>query len=170
MGLKRRIGTGTAALVLSVWGAVGLGAGAAHAVSGQSVTPAGCTVIDIGLPGNITINGQYAGQVEQQYDNCHNVRSHWQWSSTYRNYHSSSSVIAWAEGYNGSIGMDTNRPWRLASEAQDYFSPWTYIYVNGENTWRAHVEVAADNHAYCVARGDWHRYSDGAEFGSAQPC
>ncbi|MFD9127048.1 hypothetical protein [Kitasatospora sp. NPDC059571] len=136
----------------------------------MSAAPLSCTIINIGQPGNISISGQYAGQVEQQYDNCHNVRAHWQWSSSYRTYHGSSQIIVFAEGWNGTVGVDPNSPWRPASVAQDYYSPWTYIYANGENTWRGRAEVSADNGAYCVAWGDWHRYSDGAQFGSVRNC
>ncbi|MGW0767652.1 hypothetical protein [Streptomyces sp. NPDC002676] len=145
----------------------GLAVAPAQAVTSNSVTPAACSVINIGLPGNITINNEYVGQVEQQYDNCHNVRVHWQWSSGYRAKHPSAQVLAGPFGWNGTVGWGL---WQYANQSQDYYSPWTYIYTNGENTWRARAEVAADNGVYCApGLGDWHRYSDGAEFGSAQP-
>ncbi|MER5664683.1 hypothetical protein [Streptomyces mirabilis] len=47
-----------------------------------------CGVINIGLPGNVYYGGEYAGQVEQQYNTCNGQASaHWQWAGGFQNSH-----------------------------------------------------------------------------------
>lgn len=49
----------------------------------------------------------------------------------------------------------------------EVWSPWTWIYRNNEDTWRADAQIYTDANpvTWCgVAWGDWHRYTDGAEF------
>ncbi|MEU2718088.1 hypothetical protein [Streptomyces sp. NPDC007205] len=160
MNSKRVAGTVAAAALLS-----GLVVAPAQAASSNVATPTACTVIDIGLPAKITVGNVYVGEVEQQYDNCHNVRVHFQWSSAYRAAHPNAQVDGTPFGWNHSTNFGG---WQTARQSQDYWSPWTWIYHNNEDTWRADAQIYTDANpvTWCgIAWGDWHRYTDGAEFG-----
>lgn len=142
--------------------AVALAGTPAHA----QVRPASCTVVNIGQPGKITVHGVYAGEVEQQYDSCHHVRAHFQWSAAFRSADSGAEVFLDADA---SPGADYGDESAFAYQAPDAYSDWTYIYTNGANTWdaEAYIEAAACVTGY--ATGDWHNYTTGAEFGSTAP-
>jgi hypothetical protein len=141
--------------------AVVLGGTSAHA----QVRPAACTVINIGLPGKVFVKNVYAGEVEQQYDSCHDVRAHFQWSSAYRAANPGAEVLVSVMAPNGDWvaggGFD-------ASTSPDAFGAWAYVYTAGDDTW----DAAAAVHAACDtpdATGDWHDYTTGAEYGSPSP-
>ncbi|HET9172010.1 MAG TPA: hypothetical protein VFN97_21435 [Actinospica sp.] len=138
--------------------AVALAGTPAHA----QVRPASCTVVDIGQPGKIYVAGAYAGEVEQQYDNCHDVRSHFQWSSAFRSANPSAYVSLDADYGSGTAGSGGG----YAYQAQDEYSSWAYIYTNGANTWRADAIVDGSACGTGDAYGDYHDYATGAEFGS----
>lgn len=73
---RRTIAMAAATLAVAGGTIIDVG-GVAHAA------PASCTIIDIGAPGNIYVGGEYAGQVEQQYDSCGSARAHFQYSYSY---------------------------------------------------------------------------------------
>ncbi len=141
--------------------AVALAGTPAHA----QVRPAACTVINIGQPGKITVNGVYAGEVEQQYDSCHHVRAHFQWSAGFRSADSGANV-ALDMNYGGG---DAGGEGAYAYQGADVYSDWTYIYVNGAHSWSAEAAVGAASCSTGYASGDWHDYTTGAEFGSTTP-
>jgi hypothetical protein len=145
---------------LAAAAAAGLSTAPAHA----AVRPATCTVVDIGKPGQVFIQGVYAGEVEQQYDNCHDVRSHFQWSSSFRSANASASVYLDVDYGGGTYGSGGN----TAYQAQDAYSSWVNIYTGGQNTWRADA-VVSGGCAAPDAYGDWHDYATGGESGSPQP-
>lgn len=150
--------TASLAAGLTAVAALGLAGTPAHAL----VRPATCTVVDIGQPAKIYAHGMYAGEVEQQYDNCHNVRSHYQWSSAFRSTYPGSSVFVDVMDHAGdTAGSGGN----TAYQGADVYSSWVYIYTYGADTWAADAGVNGP----CTtgdAVGDWHDYSNGAEFGA----
>lgn len=150
--------------------AAGGAAAAAVALAGTpahaQVRPATCTVINIGQPGRITVNGVYAGEVEQQYDNCHHVRAHFRWSAGFRSADSGAEVFLDADASPGSTYGDESA---YAYQSPDAYSDWTYIYSGGADTWEAEASVGAPTCTTGYANGDWHDYANGAEFGSATP-
>jgi hypothetical protein len=142
--------------------AVALAGTPAHA----QVRPAACTLVNIGQPGKITVHGVYAGEVEQQYDSCHHVRAHFQWSAGFRSANPGAEVFLDA---NASPGSDHGNESAFASQSPDATSDWTYIYIGGADTWDAEASVAALGCTTGYASGDWHDYTTGAEFGSPTP-
>jgi hypothetical protein len=129
------------------------------------VRPAACTVVNIGLPGKVYVHNVYAGEVEQQYDNCHDVRAHFQWSSAFRAANPNAVVLLSVMAPNGDwLAGGGFR----ASQSQDAFGAWGYVYTAGDDTW----DAAAGVQAACNtpnATGDWHDYTTGAEYGSPSP-
>lgn len=161
MSSKRSTVRRSASLVAAACTAVawaGLAGTAAHA----AVTPATCTVINIGQPAKFYAHGTYAGEVEQQYDNCHNVRSHFQWSAAFRSAYPGAHV--WLDAMEA--GGDTaGSGGNYAYQAADAYSSWVYIYTDGADTWAADGGIDGP----CTTAdgiGDWHDYTNGAEFGS----
>jgi hypothetical protein len=150
--------------------AAGCTAAAAVALAGTpahaQVRPASCTVINIGQPGKITVHGVYAGEVEQQYDSCHHVRAHFEWSAGFRSADSGAEVLLDAVAY---LGSDYGAESAYAYQSPDAYSDWTYIYTDGADTWYAEADVAAATCETGYANGDWHDYTTGAEFGSTTP-
>ena len=141
--------------------AVALAGTPAHA----QVRPAACTVINIGQPGKITVHGVYAGEVEQQYDSCHHVRAHFQWSAGFRSA-DSGAIVTLDTNYGGGAPGEESA---YAYQSPDAYSDWIYIYVNGAHSWSAEATVGAATCSTAYASGDWHDYTTGAEYGSVTP-
>lgn len=153
----RRVMSVTAAGFAAVT-AAGLASAPAHA---STVRPAACTVIDIGKPGQIYAAGVYTGEVEQQYDNCHDVRAHFQWSTAFRSAHPDAVVNV--EVISGSLEAGAGSS--AAYQSQDAYSGWVSIYADAAETWAADARIDGPCDSG-DAMGDWHDYSNGAETGS----
>ncbi|GAA2433642.1 hypothetical protein ACFPFX_29110 [Streptomyces mauvecolor] len=109
----------------------------------------------------------YAGQVEQQYDGCGNVRAHFQYS---HNYWLGHSGTAWSAhpcvqtlNYVGQAcaGGDT------VDGPQDVYSGWVPIHSANPDTWQAIVTIP---YGCSPAGGSWHAYANGANWGDYSSC
>jgi hypothetical protein len=118
----------------------------------------------IGQPGNFgyrTVNGmEYAGQVEQIWDNCDKqIFAHWQWSTNFKN-----------EWPNDTIRLAIGSPdgptyWATAAYASQGQDDW-FIFSDGtgvdyrqaqpQEAWRAGAEV---NDCTWISWGTLHNYA-----------
>ncbi|WP_055588607.1 hypothetical protein [Peterkaempfera griseoplana] len=163
----RSVAMTTAALALAGGATIGLG-GATGAQA--AVRPATCTWINIGTPGNYTLNGVYAGQVEQQYNGCGTARAHWQWSTAYRTAHPNARVTVSVESWTVPVVSDTPRT-QYASASADAYSYGADIHSANPDEWFADAAVIGDDGATCrySAGGSVHAYANGSEIVAASP-
>ena len=160
--LHRALTLGAVAIALAT------GTAATGATAHAAVRSATCGWINIGLPAKYTLNGAYTGEAEQQYDTCNGiVRSHFQWSSGYRNNNPGAYVWTYAESWSGFTDLWATQ---YASVNQDVFSDGRNIHDDDVDTWHVVVRVGDTNGASCgYALGDWHVYADGGTIGIPQP-
>ncbi|MDH6133682.1 hypothetical protein P3T37_003080 [Kitasatospora sp. MAA4] len=151
-----------AAATLAIAGGTAIGVGGT-----AQAAPTSCTIGNIGNPGRISVNGYYAGEVEQQYDGCGNVRAHFQYDTTYWNTHSGDSWSAYpcvqTLDYHGqacATGDTVDGP-------QDVYSGWVPIHNANPDTWQAIVTIP---NACSEAGGSWHAYASGANWGDYSSC
>ncbi|MFJ4187186.1 hypothetical protein [Kitasatospora sp. NPDC089509] len=142
MRLRHALAATTAAAALALTTA---GVATAAPESTQS-----CGWFDIGSPGNITIGGNYAGQVEQQYDGCGNSRGHFQWAGPFQANYATVTVFMWASNGTqaGFYTGDTN--------SKDVYSYNVGIHSTSPDAWEASATVSG-----CNATGTMHNYADG---------
>lgn len=164
-GTRRAVAMSAAALALAGGTAVTT-AGSASA----AVKPATCNWINIGTPGNYTLDGVYAGQVEQQYNNCGTARAHWQWSTAYRNAHPNARVTVSVESWTVPVVSDSPVTW-YASASPDAYSYGADIHSASPDEWFADAVVVGDTGHSCrySAGGSVHAYATGGEIVAASP-
>lgn len=97
-----------------------------------------CGVINIGLPGNVTYAGWYAGQVEQQYNTCTGRASaHWQWSGDFQNRFPGAWVdVNVISSYGGQIGYGG-----ATTSTKDVSTGTVDIHSANPDTWHAQAIV-----------------------------
>ncbi|WP_225848601.1 hypothetical protein [Streptomyces sp. HPF1205] len=163
---KRVIAMAAATFALAGGAAVGVG-GTAQAATAQ-VSPASCTVIDIGNPGNINIDGMYAGQVEQQYDSCGSVRAHFQYSQRFWAAHSgtfySANPCVQTLDYVPQVCTSGDT---VDAPTLDVYTLWVPIHSANPDTWQA---VVKSPDGCSEAGGSWHAYANGANWGAYSSC
>ncbi|MFF4490054.1 hypothetical protein ACFY0F_26800 [Streptomyces sp. NPDC001544] len=149
MRALNRLGAIAAAVGLTATLGVGA-ASTAHATTS-------CGVIDIGLPGNLRMYGEYAGQVEQQYNTCTGrAWAHWQWADQFQRDHSGMQVAV------GIYGWDSYPRWAWGDTgSKNIYSPSVDIHEVNPDTWQAQVNGT------CDAWGSWHAYADGRNWGES---
>ncbi|MER5927398.1 hypothetical protein [Streptomyces mirabilis] len=146
--------------------ALALSAGTVVAGTAQaSSESASCTGwINIGSPGNYTLLGSYAGQVEQEYNTCSGqVMAHWQWSTPYRNAHPYAHVDVMAMSWeNYPAVMDRDKV-QNANVAQDVFSYGIDIHTANPDKWFAYANVTDEHGNSCryATGGSVHDYATG---------
>lgn len=146
--MRRTIAMAATSLAIAGGTAVGT-AGTANAAA------ASCSIILIGSPGNVYVGSTYAGQVEQEYDNCGNAAAHFQWSGNfYPNGSATATVNIRSTNGTGSIGESVNIP---VSWGKDITTPFVPIHSATQDTWYASVSV---NGGPCAA-GSFHDYATG---------
>ncbi|GAA3255631.1 hypothetical protein [Streptomyces lavendulae] len=153
----RPVAVAAAVLALSAGTAV---AGTAHAAVGS----ASCGWINIGSPGNYTLGGSYAGQVEQEYNTCNGqVMAHWQWSSGYRSAHRNAHVVVMAMSWQNYPAVTDRSVDQDAYVSQDVFSGGIDIHVAKPDMWFAYADVYDENGRTCryAAGGSVHDYATG---------
>lgn len=116
--------------------------------------PLGCYWTYIGDPGRFFLGGQYAGEVEQLWDNCGDVWSHWQWDSTFQSQH-------WGTAYvdSGLWASNGKQFWgaRVDTTIKDV---WVEIGVHATSP-DAYEAMGQVDSACVPATGTMHDYSDG---------
>lgn len=167
LGTARRT-TAMAAAALAVAGGTVVGVGGA-----ADAAPATCTVINIGAPGNIYVGGEYAGQVEQQYNSCGSARAHFQYSYGYWVNHRNDPLPSnWSANPclepQGFATPPCNYSETILGP-QDVTTDWVSIHNSTPDTWQAVVYISL---ACGAADGSWHAYANGANWGNsnAGPC
>ncbi|MEK2492113.1 hypothetical protein WN990_21395 [Kitasatospora purpeofusca] len=137
---KSGVRSRTAAVLL----AVGIAAGGVATAAPASARTTACNIINIGQPGNVYWHGQYAGQVEQQYDNCGHVLAHWQWAGAFQAANPGAYLYVGLRspyGYSnqwGSYGVNT----------KDVTVGWVDIHAVDPDAWIAMASVNGCNWAY----------------------
>ncbi|SEK95159.1 hypothetical protein [Streptacidiphilus jiangxiensis] len=163
----RRVATALAATTIAM---AGLTATAADA-NAATRQPA-CGWINIGSPGNYTLEGSYAGQVEQEYNTCNGtVMAHWQWSTGYRNAHPYASVDVQAVSWGNYPEVTDQASDLNAIDNQNVYSGGTNIHNANPDEWFAYALVTGDDGASCryAAGGSVHAYANGSDPVAASP-
>ncbi|MFC5910361.1 hypothetical protein [Streptacidiphilus monticola] len=117
-----------------------------------AVTPMSCGVINIGQPGNIYYGGDYAGQVEQQYNTCTGIASaHWQWYGGFQSSHPGAWVdVNIISYYGGQIGYGG-----ASTYTKDVYTGGVDIHSANPDAWHAQAIV---NSCGSWAKGTEHWY------------
>ncbi|MEZ0096164.1 hypothetical protein [Streptacidiphilus sp. EB129] len=132
---------------------------AAPVQAASHATPLSCSGwINIGDPGNYYSYGQYAGQVEQEYDTCSGaVMAHWQWSANFAYNHPGAEVIVEVESTSGVI----QHGYGYGNGNKDVWAYDNNIHDANPDTWYAHAVLFSDCGNIMGAMGTTHRYADG---------
>lgn len=145
----RTIALTTAALVAFAGGASLATGGTAEAAA------ADCAWIDIGQPGNVYgWNGDYAGQVEQQFDPCDYgglVYAHFQWYGPYMAAHPGDDVVLVVSSPDGAHYQSDPRYANTKNALSDGYP----VHLADPDEWRVGAQW---NHNGCVAWGTLHWY------------
>ncbi|MGK4584969.1 hypothetical protein [Kitasatospora sp. HPMI-4] len=144
----------SAAAAVSLTAGLGLFAvGTAHAA-----TPDSCGIINIGNPGKVSAYGEYAGEVEQQYNTCNGYAwAHFQWSGQFQADHSGAVITVGIYAQNGGINWGPDN----STAVKDVDSPADYIHDFTPDTFQA---LAIIEHC-AEGAGSWHAYANGANWG-----
>ena len=163
-GGRRRIGTLTAStfmLAAAATGTVGT-ATAAHAST--------CgTWSNIRSPGNLTVNGNYAGQVEEMfYGYCSGggaVEAHFQRSGAYQGSNSKVTVLL-LDSHGNRLGEHDD----LDASAKDRYSYVIDVHASTPDEYQAAVfsDDNCPNNQERMALGSLHWYYNGGDYGGAQ--
>ncbi|MDH6128650.1 hypothetical protein [Kitasatospora sp. GP82] len=137
--------------------------------------PNACSWYKVGTSAGIWMNGEYVGEVEQQYNGCHQARAHWQWSYGYRTQAHPGTTGAWITvGLYGGVWAEFPGPQQGSSGSPDAYSPAVYIYYGGEDSWRASASLYTtwtngSSDDTCASYTDEHDYTNGQSTFAAIP-
>ncbi|MFD9789914.1 hypothetical protein ACFWXK_03085 [Streptomyces sp. NPDC059070] len=110
----------------------------------------------IGSPGNFSMYGTYAGQVQQLWDSsCNQIQAHWQWAESFRNAHKSATAcVALVSPTSGVVG-----PYHCLPISEKNVSAYEWVHDANPDDWRAQANVwTADRNCYNDAWGTDHWY------------
>lgn len=142
------------------------GLGTASATANAAERPANCSVIDIGDPGQMWVQGEYVGEVEQQYDSCaHVVIAHWQWAGGWQQNHGGTSRVAvYLQATNFYQGPINDQP-----DSVKDVTAYVDVHATSPDQWEAQavVQYAPPVGLYCAAHGTVHDYSNGGTISGA---
>ncbi|MGW2424329.1 hypothetical protein ACWC0C_34670 [Streptomyces sp. NPDC001709] len=126
-----------------------------HASKPTTIRPACWSPINIGQPGNVYgWNGNYAGQVEQQYNTCDGtVWAHFQWYGPYQAANRGDTITLVVSSPYGGV-YSTPYLFHASGDKDDYAGGLNHGIPNPD-AWRAGAQW---NQNGCVAWGTLHWY------------
>jgi hypothetical protein len=113
-----------------------------------------CSTINIGQPGNVYgRNGEYAGQVEQEYNSCNSeVYAHFEWSGAYTAKYAGDDIRLDVSSPNGYYYLSV----LYGEDTKDPLSGGVPVHDATPDNWRAGAQW---NQNGCVAWGTLHAYA-----------
>lgn len=165
LGINKRA-IAMAAATLAVAGSATIGIAGTADAAVRPMADCGATWNDVGAPGNLYGYGfyygtwTYAGQVEQQYQNCGggvvNARAHFQWSSGFQSQFAGTMVQVDIE--SGSYGPTTGSSVMDSTVDKNVNSPGFEIHNAKPDHWAAEAQLVGTTYGCSpVARGtDWY--------------
>ncbi|WP_371649709.1 MULTISPECIES: hypothetical protein [unclassified Streptomyces] len=120
----------------------------------------------IGSPGNFTMYGTYAGQVQQLWDSsCNKLQAHWQWADSFQRAHSQGTVcVALVSPTSGKV-----EPYVCGPITQKDVSAWGWVHDANPDDWRAQANMwTPDRNCYNDAWGTDHWYG-GQDWAAPHP-